>query len=400
MPITVFRSWLRPSCGRSLIISIGLIMPPGSTAESEVHSLCLDRRMSASRATSIRSNASYIVASQQRQLGVLWSIAAMLTFCPVEDTFWDTAYHKTYDSARQSRASVGREPSREWEVMRALTAQAASKLAVKAQPHLLFWPKTAWYVGPGDPYGPLGYHGPLPPPIPCAYPQPITKKRPSRAEAAYAVPRAPVAPRDSVSRNHSHLDPLLVHTPGKTHNLPLAWDMALHPTTVQVHLDTFSTNGIMFWEYFRRCAAELAPEHGGQPLDSLTLIINTSSLHTKVKVAPGFTSSWDMPTTVTPYVSIWDVLVALYQVLQAPIDAETSRRLSVPEREAATLAANSRMRREARVLRYVGRPVHAVKNVNLLTQGRRFLGIRPGGRKATAESGGYTETFVVEIGGD
>ena len=88
--------------------------------------------MSASRATSIRSNASYIVASQQRQLGVLWPIAAMLTFCPVEDTFWDTAYHKTYDSARQSRASVGREPSREWEALRALTAQTASKLAVEA----------------------------------------------------------------------------------------------------------------------------------------------------------------------------------------------------------------------------------------------------------------------------
>ncbi|KAI0330727.1 hypothetical protein GY45DRAFT_719279 [Cubamyces sp. BRFM 1775] len=270
---------------------------------------------------------------------------------------------------------------------------------VVQQPRPVSWPETAWYINFSDPYGPPEYYEPPPPPIPRVCPLPVVdKSEPRPNPAASGKFFAPAARQSSIIRYCPRLDPLLVYASGNSLKPPIAWDMAFHPVTLQVRLGTPARNGAMSWEYFRRCAARLAFQDGGQPLHSLALIINMPSLQTKVKATPGYTLLQNTSTTTTPYVSVWDVLIALYQALQAPADAETCRRLSALEREAANRSANSRTRREARVLSHVGRPLHVVKNVDLLNQGRRFLGIRAAEGKVTVENGQHTGTFVVLIG--
>ncbi|KAH9887981.1 hypothetical protein C8Q73DRAFT_196835 [Cubamyces lactineus] len=235
-------------------------------------------------------------------------------------------------------------------------------------------------------------------------PLPTDDKSKSRAHAAIA----PAVSQNTVTRLDAHLDPLLVYESGNTRGSPLVWDVALPPETLQVRMGTSAANGATSWTYFSNCAARLAPQYGGRPLQSLTLIVRTSSLHVAVKVPSGHTPPQNRSMTRLPYVSVWDVLVALYKALQTSVDTTTYRRLSRREQEAVDWSATLRASREAQAPQYsrYQYPSHVVKNVDFFGHGRRFLGLRPPAKDSrdSADLGRSTDSdladvFVVEIGG-
>ncbi|KAI0641425.1 hypothetical protein C8Q79DRAFT_309063 [Trametes meyenii] len=187
---------------------------------------------------------------------------------------------------------------------------------------------------------------------------------------------------------------LLAHTSFWTaHIQPFAWDLLYDPRTVRYNRPRVAGPDRMRVQV-THAAVRAAPEDGGQPYRSVLLVFHPLPL--QVEVVPLRASTDDTSAGHPTYVSVWDIFTSLYSYLRAPVDHDTFLRLSDSQKERLRYNAAKRTKR----LPEDRHPTcsHLIRNVDLLFEERRFLGIREAQEHELLKGRSSGEVFVVELG--
>ncbi|KAI0765916.1 hypothetical protein BD413DRAFT_453081, partial [Trametes elegans] len=165
------------------------------------------------------------------------------------------------------------------------------------------------------------------------------------------------------------------------------WDVLYPPHKLRVPAALYyPSTPIISWTEFALPAAQAALPDGGHPLCLLVLIFPHLSI--KLEITP---SAGGSPAGDRRYVSVWDVLLGLYNGLRTPITPAALADMASADQRGLARSATRRME-----LLPSDRGSSSIRKVDFLGRRRRFLGIRSAQPGEVPLGKGLGEVFVVD----